>query len=91
MAYRITVEEVDSGTIDAFRAQVDQAIGCSEDGGGDVELDVTAVTFMDSAGLHVLTQAHKVLSARGRRLRLVDPSPSVRRLLEITGMAEAML
>jgi anti-sigma B factor antagonist len=50
-----------------------------------IALDLNRVTFMDSAGVHVLLQ-HS-LSDRGReRLILLRGSPQVRRLFEVTGV-----
>ena len=52
-------------------------------------LDLSAVTFLDSAGLAVLARAH---AAAGDRvaLRVVAPHRAVRRRLELAGM-DAML
>jgi anti-sigma B factor antagonist len=48
-------------------------------------IDLDRVSFMDSAGVHVLLQAS--LSERNRnRLALTPGSPQVRRLLEVTGV-----
>ena len=50
-----------------------------------IVLDLDRVSFMDSAGVHVLLQFS--LSEQGRgRLALTHSSPQVRRLLEVTGV-----
>ena len=56
------------------------------DGGASpVELDLSGVEFIDSHGLHTFIRAHHYATARGAQLVLVAPSPSVRRLLELSG------
>jgi anti-anti-sigma factor len=49
------------------------------------ELDLSGVEFVDSSGLHTFIHAHNYASARGSQLVIVAPSPSVGRLLELTG------
>ncbi|MFJ9523627.1 STAS domain-containing protein [Kitasatospora sp. NPDC101801] len=51
--------------------------------------DLAGVTFCDSSGLGMLLQARANALAVGGRLRLAAMSPSVRRLLELTGAAAA--
>src|SRR4029077_12522524 len=53
--------------------------------GQRVEVDLSAVSFMDSSGLQALLTAHQLTAARGSELFLIEPSPQVRRLLELTG------
>jgi anti-anti-sigma factor len=58
--------------------------------GATVELDLGAVTFMDSSGLHVLLATNRRASLVGAQLRLGRVSDRVQRLLELTG-TEAVL
>ena len=51
-----------------------------------VVLDMSQVTYIDSTGLGLLVKTDKRLSAAGRRLVILRPHPSVRRILEITGL-----
>jgi anti-sigma B factor antagonist len=51
---------------------------------GDVLLDLSGVTFMDSSGLRSVIQAGMDLGDRGR-IRLRHPNAQVRRLLEVSG------
>jgi anti-anti-sigma factor len=52
---------------------------------GDITLDVSGVTYMDSGGLRAVIQACMDLGDRGV-LRLVNPSGQVRQLLDMTGV-----
>jgi anti-sigma B factor antagonist len=58
--------------------------------GGDTSLvvDMGDVSFLDSTGLSVLVGALQRCRAAGGDLRLVAPQPNVRRVLDITGLAE---
>jgi anti-sigma B factor antagonist len=52
---------------------------------GDITLDLSGVTFMDSGGLRAVIQACMGLG-RGGSVRIVDPSEQVRSLLELSGV-----
>jgi anti-anti-sigma factor len=56
---------------------------------GDVLLDLSGVTFMDSSGLRSVIQASMDLGDRGRIL-LRHPSEQVSRLLEMSGAPESL-
>jgi anti-sigma B factor antagonist len=51
-----------------------------------VEVDCSAVEFMDSAGVRALTMAAQRHQAAGGSLRVSQPTRVVRRLLEITAL-----
>ncbi|HWM01883.1 MAG TPA: STAS domain-containing protein [Actinophytocola sp.] len=55
-----------------------------------VVLDLAEVTFLAAAGLTVLLSAKQRASAAGSRFGLVGATPAVRRVLEVTGIAELM-
>lgn len=50
-------------------------------------VDLAAVSFIDSSGLRVIVEAHSRRRERGGGMTLRSPSPSVERLLEISGVA----
>jgi anti-anti-sigma factor len=52
-----------------------------------VDFDLTAVTFIDSTGLELLVRLQRQIDERRGRLRRY-PSLDIRRLLEMTGLAE---
>lgn len=49
---------------------------------GEVHVDLCAVTFLDSAGLHALLTLHDALVDRGCPVQLVGPQPGALRLLD---------
>jgi anti-sigma B factor antagonist len=57
----------------------------------DVVIDVAGLRFVDSTGLGVLLRAHHVARDEGRRLLLASPSDRLRRLLEISALADILL
>jgi len=74
-----------SGEIDAHTApRVADALAGT--GSTVVDVDMSGVEFVDSSGLRVLVEAHQRLESSGGVLRLVDASPAVRRLLQISGI-----
>lgn len=69
--------EVDMSTADAM------VHAATKDGVGSALLDLRGVTFFDSAAIHALIQ----LAERYPGSLEVLPSPQVRRVLEISGLA----
>jgi anti-sigma B factor antagonist len=49
-----------------------------------LDLDFSTVTFVDSIGLGALIALHKTLRSRLGTLRLLQPAPDVRQVLEMT-------
>jgi anti-anti-sigma factor len=59
--------------------------------GHEVELDVSAVPFVDSSGLRALMQAARESAARQVAFRLLEPIPAqMRRVLEVTGLVDRL-
>jgi anti-anti-sigma factor len=78
-----------AGEIDASTAPaLDDALSHLPIGDGPVVLDLSGVSFIDSSGLRVLISLAGRARDEGRSVALRDPSPTVARLLEITGLAE---
>jgi anti-anti-sigma factor len=77
--------ELDPHTAPRLRDQIDQVAG---DGASRIVLDLADLGFIDSSGLRVIISAHKQAAERGGRLVLRSPSPTARRLLDITGLLD---
>jgi anti-sigma B factor antagonist len=73
--------ELDLATVDAAERELTQA----ERETGLVLLDLRAVSFMDSTGLHMVVHAARRLAERNGRLVLLYPPHPVHRIFEITG------
>jgi len=78
--------ELDIGSADALRAALDEA----ETQGDIVRIDARGVQFLDSTALGVLLASAQRLAARGGRLELMNASPAVRRVLDMTLIARTV-
>ncbi|MFF1543741.1 STAS domain-containing protein [Streptomyces sp. NPDC058291] len=76
-----------AGEIDLTTApQVRQALAeCLSEGVRSIDVDLTAVTFCDAAGLNAFLLASRFATEAGRTLRLHYPPQSMARVIEITG------
>ena len=82
--------ELDQATAPALREPLHQAV---EDGASKVVIDMTSCGFIDSTGLGVIVEAWKALQARNGEaaaFAICCPEPEVRRLLQITGLDQAI-
>jgi anti-sigma B factor antagonist len=57
----------------------------------DVVVDLSAVSFLDSSGISALIRARRRVGEVGGTLRLRNPQPKVRRVLQITGVEQAFV
>jgi anti-anti-sigma factor len=74
------------GEIDILTApQLEAALRAEIDQGRDVVLDLSAVSFIDSTGLHAIVSAAHAASACGQQLRVHSVMGSqARKLFEVT-------
>jgi anti-anti-sigma factor len=80
--------EIDLSTVDDLRAAVTGA--AAEEGTDKVHLDLTAVDFIDSAGLGGLLELRSTLRARSVVLAIDASDGPVRQAMEITGLSELL-
>jgi anti-anti-sigma factor len=78
--------EIDPYSADAFADALLEAATSAD--AAQIELDLAGVQFMDSSGLRALLVAGDDLTERGTRLSICMVSEPVRRLLEITDLAD---
>jgi anti-sigma B factor antagonist len=83
--------EIDAHTCARLQEGIDAAVASFTSGSGHVVVDLEGVAFIDSSGLRVLVNAANGLEETGGDLRLRNPSPTVRRLLQVTGLDEHFL
>jgi anti-sigma B factor antagonist len=75
--------DIDAYTAPELRAQLHDA---SESDARLLVVDLSAVTFIDSAGLGALVGAHRRMQEAGGRMRIVRPPALVARAFELTGL-----
>ena len=86
----VTVElggEVDLACVCELRERLDTATDTSL---GDVTINLSDVTFLDSTGLKVLLAAHHRLTATQRCLTVLNPSRPVHRVFELSGLLDVL-
>ena len=84
VAPRLTaVGEIDSSSAPVFRQHLESVL---ETEATQITVDLTGVTFLDSAGLCVLAVAHRRAAGQGIGLRVLAASRAVIRPLQITGL-----
>lgn len=75
--------ELDLTSAGQFSTAIDAALGRDPD---RLIVDASGLTFMDSSGIVLLITA----AQRVRELQVRDPSPIVRRLIELTGLTKVL-
>jgi len=78
--------ELDIGSAEALRHALDDAEAHAD----IVRLEAGNVQFLDSTALGVLLASAQRLAARGGRLELMNASPAVRRILDMTLIARTV-
>ena len=73
--------ELDIGSADALRAALDSA---EAEHTTVVRVDAGEVRFLDSTALGVILACAQRLEARGGRMELLNVTPAVRRILDLT-------
>jgi len=82
-----------SGELDAHTTVVvADAVGRALDQAGlsSVIFDAGELSFMDSAGISELLRIQRLLADLGASIRVENAGPTVRRVLEITGLLEIL-
>lgn len=76
--------EIDFGNVARLRS----ALLDAAQAGVDIDVDMEAVSFIDSTALGLLVQTQKRVAEGGRRLVLTGLNPRVRRVFELTGLTD---
>jgi anti-sigma B factor antagonist len=79
--------ELDLACVEEFKELLDSA-ECRER--ATVTVDLAALEFMDSTGLCALIHASKNARLDGRKLRIVNPCSTVKRVFEVTGLTSLL-
>lgn len=79
-AFRL-IGELDVSNADTLAAVLDREV----EEQGDITLDLSELTFIDSSGIRVLLQAMDRLNGRGK-IVLVSPTRSVHHILSLMGL-----
>jgi anti-anti-sigma factor len=76
--------ELDMATVGQLAAEIDELVGRGFD---TVVLDLRAISFLDSSGLHLLLQQAARPDAQ---VSLIDGAPAVQRAIELAGVRDLL-
>ncbi|MFJ8209365.1 STAS domain-containing protein [Streptomyces sp. NPDC096033] len=79
--------EIDAEDADGLRGRLTAALDSSRHG---LDVDLSAVTFCDSSGLHILLDLHRRALSAGKTFVLTAPSRPVARLLRLSGAEQVL-
>jgi anti-sigma B factor antagonist len=80
------IPELTAVNAGAFREEMNTALSESP---AEIEIDLSKTRFLDSCGLGALFALYRaVKESSGARLRLLNPTPEVRALLDLTQMQQ---
>ncbi len=79
--YVTTIKELDTASADSFRTAVSAAWS---DALRHIEVDLAETICLDSCGLGALAWLRKLVADRGGRVRLLNPTPSIQQILDLT-------
>src|SRR5687768_24376 len=77
------LKELAAANSNSFRDQVRASL---TDSHKDIEIDLSQTMFVDSCGLGALISLHKTTCNRNGTVRLLNPTPPVQQILELTRM-----
>ncbi len=77
------IRELNANNSNEFRDQVRASMSASQ---RFIEIDLSDTTFLDSCGLGALIALHKTTCSRNGLVRLLNPTPPVQQILELTRM-----
>ena len=97
--FRVAVVHVDGGTTLHIAGELDLATASQlgtrleavvDASIGDVTIDLSQVTFVDSTGLKMLVSTQRRLRAEDRRLTVRNPCGTLLRVFEVSGLGDAL-
>ena len=77
------IRELGAGNFQDFRNQVHAAL---PETSRHIEIDLSQTSFLDSCGLGALLSLRKIAISRNGTVRLLNPTPRVQRLFDVTRM-----
>ncbi len=77
------MKELGASNANSFRDHVRAAL---TEANKIIEIDLSQTMFVDSCGLGALISLHKVACTRNGQVRLLNPTPPVQQILELTRM-----
>jgi anti-sigma B factor antagonist len=76
-----TPVDMNASTVHTFREKVRASLLVDHT---QLDVDMSNTTFLDSSGLGALLSFHKLMTARGGKMRVINPRPAVVQIIELT-------
>jgi len=83
----VIVGEFDLTGTEPFSGTVDEVLATRPE---SVVLEARGLTFIDSSGLMALMRASDAATEAGAAFRIDEPSPALRRIVEISGLEDLL-
>jgi anti-anti-sigma factor len=80
--------ELDLGSVPALERAMAAVAEVAEN--GEICLDLSGLSFVDSTGAEALCKIHRTAEARGQRIIYASPQPQVRKVLELLGLDKVL-
>jgi anti-sigma B factor antagonist len=77
------IKELGAANSQTFR---DMVKGAMDEAHRNIQIDLSETMFVDSCGLGALISLHKTTCNRNGTVRLMNPTPPVQQILELTRM-----
>ena len=82
-----TGERIDTMNAAQFEEDIKPAL---QDGGLDLELDCTALTYMASSGLRIIQKTMRTVMQQKGQFKITNVSPEIYKVLNMTGFTKFM-
>lgn len=79
--------ELDLATVATLQSKVLQL---EEDDCSTIVFDLRELQFLDSTGIHLLAEAHRRATGRGRKVSVAVGDGVVRRVLQVSGLLDVL-
>lgn len=90
VCFRIEVSKVNRLNVDDLAAEIRAFLATVEPAPRVFVLDCEPVRFVDSSAIAAVIRLHGRLASMGTRLEVANAAPSVRRSIEVLGLAERL-
>ena len=82
-----TGSRIDTMNANQFEQDIQPAL---KEGGVDLEMDCTELTYMASSGLHIIQKTMRIVTQLKGQFKITNVSPEIYKILAMTGFTKFM-
>ena len=82
-----TGSRIDTMNANQFEQDIQPAL---KEGGVDLEMDCTELTYMASSGLRIIQKTMRIVTQRKGQFKITNVSPEIYKILAMTGFTKFM-